>query len=81
MLKLYYSPGSCALASHIALEESGVAYTADQQPRIRFNGKTAQRARQVTRTQFGCSAGATRERGELEQLVACLGRPVQICAH
>ena len=29
MLKLYYSPGSCALASHIALEESGVAYTAE----------------------------------------------------
>lgn len=29
MLKLYYSPGSCALASHIALEESGMAYTAE----------------------------------------------------
>ena len=26
MLKLFYSPGSCALASHIALEESGAAY-------------------------------------------------------
>jgi len=30
MLKLYYSPGSCALASHIALEESGIAYTAER---------------------------------------------------
>ena len=29
MLKLYYSPGSCALASHIALEESGIAYAAE----------------------------------------------------
>ena len=30
MLKLYYSPGSCALASHIALEEAGCAYTAER---------------------------------------------------
>ena len=28
MLKLFYSPGSCALASHIALEESGATYEA-----------------------------------------------------
>lgn len=27
MFKLFYSPGSCALASHIALEEVGAAYT------------------------------------------------------
>lgn len=26
MLRLYYSPGSCALASHIALEDAGAAY-------------------------------------------------------
>jgi glutathione S-transferase len=30
MLKLYYSPGSCALASHIALEEAGADYTAER---------------------------------------------------
>jgi glutathione S-transferase len=28
MLKLYYAPGSCALASHIALEEAGATYEA-----------------------------------------------------
>ena len=26
MLKLFYSPGSCATASHIALEEAGADY-------------------------------------------------------
>ena len=35
-MKLYYSPGSCALASHIALEESGVDYDAS---RIDFDTK------------------------------------------
>jgi glutathione S-transferase len=30
MLKLYYAPGTCALASHIALQEAGVAYSAER---------------------------------------------------
>ncbi|RDL52547.1 Glutathione S-transferase GST-6.0 [Ensifer sp. M14] len=28
MLKLFYTPGTCSLASHIALEETGIDYTA-----------------------------------------------------
>jgi glutathione S-transferase len=35
MLKLYYSPGSCALASHLALEEAGATYVAE---RVDFKG-------------------------------------------
>src|SRR5271154_5807751 len=30
MLKLYYAPGTCALASHIALQEAGAAYTTEK---------------------------------------------------
>ncbi|HUS98421.1 MAG TPA: glutathione S-transferase N-terminal domain-containing protein [Hyphomicrobiaceae bacterium] len=30
MLKLYYAPGTCALASHIALEEAGAKYEAQK---------------------------------------------------
>jgi glutathione S-transferase len=30
MLKLYYTPGTCALASHVALEESGAEYTTER---------------------------------------------------
>jgi len=30
MLKLYYSPGACAIASHIGLEEAGADYTIEK---------------------------------------------------
>ncbi len=30
MLKLYYAPGTCALASHIALRDAGAAYTVER---------------------------------------------------
>ena len=40
MLKLYYAPGTCALATHIALEEAGAPYEA---VRIDF-GSQAQRS-------------------------------------
>lgn len=37
MLKLYYSPGACAMASHIALEEAGANYET-----VRIDLKTGQ---------------------------------------
>jgi len=40
MLKLYYAPGTCALATHIALEEAGAPYEA---VRLDF-GSQAQRS-------------------------------------
>jgi glutathione S-transferase len=30
MFKLYYAPGTCARASHIALEEAGASYAAER---------------------------------------------------
>ena len=30
MFKLYYAPGTCALASHIALQEAGATYTTER---------------------------------------------------
>ena len=40
MFKLYYAPGTCALASHIALEEADASYTAE-----RLDFKSSQQTR------------------------------------
>ncbi|WP_213774150.1 glutathione S-transferase N-terminal domain-containing protein [Bradyrhizobium sp. dw_78] len=40
MLKLYYTPGTCAIASYIALQEAGAAYTVE-----RIDFKTGQQTR------------------------------------
>ena len=41
MFKLYYAPGTCALASHIALEEVGTPYSAE---RLNFKNNQQQSA-------------------------------------
>jgi hypothetical protein len=48
MPKLYYTPGTCARASHIALEEAGASYTAE---RVDFKNS------QQTTPQYGATAG------------------------
>ena len=44
MLKLYYAPATCALASHITLEEVGAPYSGE-----RLNFKNNQNPRSATR--------------------------------
>jgi glutathione S-transferase len=46
MFKLYYSPGSCALASHITLQEAGADYRAE---RIDFKANQ-QNSRNISRS-------------------------------
>ena len=52
MLKLYYATGTCALASHIALEEAGATYTTE---RLDFKA-TSRTARIISRStpRAGC---------------------------
>jgi glutathione S-transferase len=46
MMKLFYAPNACSLASHIALEEAGAPYEA---VRIDF-GKAEQSSRSIWRS-------------------------------
>jgi glutathione S-transferase len=45
MFKLFYSPGSCALASHIALEEAGAEYNA---ARVNFSNNEQRSSEYLT---------------------------------
>lgn len=69
MVKLYYSPGSCALASHIALEESGADY---ETVRINFGAEEQRQPEFLTVNPKGRVPALVTDRGILTETPAIL---------
>ena len=69
MLKLYYAPGTCALASHIALEEAGSGYTAE---RIDFKTNQQNSAEYLAINPKGRVPALVTDRGVLTETPAIL---------
>jgi glutathione S-transferase len=69
MLKLYYAPGSCALASHIALQEAGAAYTTE---RIDFKSNQQNSAEYLAINPKGRVPSLVTDRGILTETPAML---------
>jgi glutathione S-transferase len=69
MLKLFYSPGSCALASHIALEEAGADYEA---VRLDFGANQQREAEYLAINPKGRVPALATDRGTLSENPAIL---------
>jgi glutathione S-transferase len=69
MLKLFYSPGSCALASHIALEEAGADYEA---VRLNFGANEQRGAEYLAINPKGRVPALATDRGTLSENPAIL---------
>ena len=69
MFKLYYAPGTCALASHIALEEAGAAYTTE---RIDFKSNQQNSAEYLAVNPKGRVPSLVTDRGILTETPAML---------
>jgi len=69
MLKLYYSPGSCALASHIALEEVGAPYEA---ARVDFRANEQRKPEYLAINPKGRVPALVTDRGILTETPAIL---------
>jgi glutathione S-transferase len=70
MLKLYFSPGSCSQASHIALEEAGAAYEAE---RIDFGRQQQRSADFLHLNPKGRVPALVTDRGVITESPAILG--------
>ena len=69
MFKLYTAPGTCALASHIALEEAGAAYTAE---RLDFKNSQQTTPQYLAINPKGRVPALVTERGTLTETPAIL---------
>jgi glutathione S-transferase len=69
MLKLYYAPGTCALASHIALQEAGAAYTTE---RLDFKSNQQNSAEYLAINPKGRVPSLVTDRGILTETPAML---------
>src|ERR1700746_1011238 len=69
MYKLYYAPGTCALASHIALEEAGADYKAE---RIDFKANQQQSPEYLKINAKGRVPALVTERGVITETPAIL---------
>jgi glutathione S-transferase len=69
MLKLYYAPGTCALASHITLEEVGAAYTTE---RLDFKNNQQNSAEYLAVNPKGRVPALVTDRGILTETPAML---------
>jgi glutathione S-transferase len=70
MLKFYYARGTCALASHIALQEAGAAYTAE---RIDFKSNQQNSPEYLAINPKGRVPSLVTDRGVLTETPAMLG--------
>lgn len=77
MLKLFYAPGTCALASHIVLEEAGADY---ESARVDFSTKAQQQPEYLRVNPKGRVPALVTDQGILTETPAILVFISQICA-
>ena len=74
MLKLFYAPGSCALASHIALEEAGASY---ETVRVDFGANEQRKPEYLAVNPKGRVPALATDRGILTETPAILAYVAQ----